>query len=368
MLAALTAVLIFSVPFSSWPGGSTQILTKYWLKSAILFFILAGNVVTLRWYQWVTRVICLSVGTVLLATHVFGVDEGGRLESEGALNNPNDLASHLLTLIPFALIMIRTSKPLSFSRGAALAIMGATVVTVLKTGSRSGLVTLIVFGLYLFFRGSIAIKALMIAVASSLVMIAPFITSVEAMERYLSFFGRMSREQATSRQVEYAEGSADSRLALLKHSLIATITHPIVGVGPGQFGGYIADKQPAGVGKAWPQTHNSFTQMSSEVGLIAGLLYLGLVIRAFASSRLVSKTATRNGNTHLAVYGDALTTSVLCFSVAAFFGNYAYFAYVPLLAACGESLRYIASTEAPLAAAIAPLTASRINPARRRAS
>ena len=33
-----------------------------------------------------------------------------------------------------------------------------------------------------------------------------------------------------------AEGSTEARLAILKRSLIATITHPLLGVGFGQFG------------------------------------------------------------------------------------------------------------------------------------
>src|SRR5688572_5380787 len=47
-LVAFTLWLIAAVPFSSWPGGSVQLLTDQWLKSFLVFVIVAGSLRTVR--------------------------------------------------------------------------------------------------------------------------------------------------------------------------------------------------------------------------------------------------------------------------------------------------------------------------------
>jgi O-antigen ligase len=365
----LTVWLIFCIPLSMWPGGSFSLIKDFWLKSIALFFLIASNITSLKLYRGLTNTVAVAVVLILVALRFFGISQEGRLELEtGALNNPNDLASHLLVGLPFLLLILDLKGIKSVLGLGSLALTGLVVMTVLNTGSRAGLLTLIAIFGYRFLRASMGSKILLAGMAVGGIFIAPLFVSVESMERYLSMFGEMSQDQATSRQVEYAEGSAEGRMRLLKDSVITTFKYPVFGVGPGAYSVHRAEQTSAlGVKAMWAQTHNSFTQMSSEGGLIAGYLYILLTLRALFNGRRVAKEAAARGPRfkELRASGEALALSVVSFIVVSFFGNYAYMIYVPLLAGCGESLAYITSRELallpkPVAAArpLAPVQAA----------
>jgi O-antigen ligase len=365
----ITAWLILAVPFSSWPGGSVQLLKNFWLKSIAVFFLIVGCIGTARHYRWLMNGLALALIIVMIALRVFGVSQEGRLELSGqSLNNPNDLAAHLLIAAP---ILFLFAGPNSWRGWFFLALSGGVLVTVLKTGSRGGLLTLFMLLLYRFVRGSSLARAAIVICVVTGFLLLPFVTTVETIERYRTMFGGISETEATSRQVEYAEGSKESRVELLKQSIIATALHPIFGVGPGQFSGFMADRtKTAGFRGMWAQTHNSFTQMSSEGGLLPGILFIWITVRVFLNGRWVWRIASVNpiNDTlkQLALYGEVLTTAIFCFAVAAFFGNYAYGLYLPMLAGCGEALRLV--TERELRAAGRPLTQPSLAPPRKKAA
>jgi O-antigen ligase len=348
LLIFLTIWLIICTPFSEWVGGSLGLLKDHWFKSIAVFFLIAGNIVTLRLYRWFTSGVAASVVLILLALKLRGVSQAGRLELDiGTLTNSNDLAAHLLIGLPFLLLIIDVKTLKSIWGWIALALTGGLIVMVLNTGSRAGLVTLFALLTYRFIRGSIAVKVILVLVAAIGLMTAPFFVSPESLERYMSLFGRISSDTATSRQVEFAEDSAEARQRLLQESLIAILHHPVFGIGPGMFQVYLADKTKAeGERAQWAQTHNSFTQMASECGIPAGILYLLIVFRALRNGRTVWKAASKvNGDKQLAASGEALVTALVSFVAAASFGNYAYMMYVPMLAGCGEALCRIAEKE-----------------------
>jgi O-antigen ligase len=70
---------------------------------------------------------------------------------------------------------------------------------------------------------------------------------------------------------EEASESQEIRQYLLQKSVEFTISHPLVGVGPGQFDTY-EGKFDLSQGM-WRSTHNTFTQISSECGLPALIFY-----------------------------------------------------------------------------------------------
>ncbi len=349
LLTLLTCWLIICIPFSEWPGGSFQLVVKnLWLKSVAVFFLVAANIVTFKLFRRLIYVINVALLLILLASAASGISRGGRFAlGAGLLTNPNDLATHVLLGVPFLFFVIETKTLKSFKAWISLAIACGVVLMVLKTGSRAGLLTLIgLIGLK-FLRGSIATKALLMVASLIALLLAPFLVPIEVRERYLTLFSDVVSSQSSSRQVEFAKASAESRMNLLKQSIEVMITHPIFGVGPGMFSVATADKMQAEGERAhWQQTHNSFTQMASEGGLPAGLLYLALVWFTVRTGFAIQKFARQNrAHTELAAAADCLITSVVCFAVSACFGNYAYMVYMPMLAGFGEALRGIAIRE-----------------------
>ncbi|MCL4523561.1 MAG: O-antigen ligase family protein, partial [Acidobacteria bacterium] len=82
-----------------------------------------------------------------------------------------------------------------------------------------------------------------------------------------------------SQQEQFAIGSQEARWRLFVNSLRVTAMHPLLGVGPGNFGDVNAQLTAGPDSRAsWQQTHNAYTQVSSECGIPAGIAFLALVI------------------------------------------------------------------------------------------
>src|SRR5215212_2792203 len=65
-ITAFTFWLFAAVPFSSWPGGSVQMLLDQWIKSFLVFVIVAGSLRTIRHCQLAMYAIGLSVLTIVI--------------------------------------------------------------------------------------------------------------------------------------------------------------------------------------------------------------------------------------------------------------------------------------------------------------
>ncbi len=349
MLLLLTAWLILCIPFSEWPGGSFNLIVRQmWLKSVALYFIIAGNIVTFHQYRKLIYSIALSLLLIVAGTAVWGAARMGRLSAgEGLLGNPNDFAVHLLVAAPFLYFILQTRGLASFRGLLALGVLAGVLLLVLKTGSRAGLLTMVAFLGYQFFRGTLRTKIMLTVAALAGLAILPAVVPQEAWVRYLTIFSDVDQSEYDTRQVEFAQGSKEARIELLKESIRMTFYNPVFGVGPGMFSQASAEKmEAAGQRARWSQTHNSFTQMASESGILAGVLYAALVLLAIRRGWSLNRLARRNpGAKEFGIAADVLAQSTVCFVAGAFFGNYAYMMYMPLLVGCAESLHQIAARE-----------------------
>jgi O-antigen ligase len=79
--------------------------------------------------------------------------------------------------------------------------------------------------------------------------------------------------------------SMDARQHLFEESVKYTFQYPVFGVGPGQFPNFFGRTTKAlGEHSSWNETHNTYTQISSECGIpallfaVAGLLSVFLLV------------------------------------------------------------------------------------------
>ena len=114
---------------------------------------------------------------------------------------------------------------------------------------------------------------------------------------------------------DYDRGSAEARRLLLIKSLQVTATHPVFGVGPGNFRSYTG---------LWRVTHNTYTELSSECGIPVLLLFLMLVWRAFLNLRYVRKIPRSKETEQLHFYASALHASFAAYIIGAFFSSSGY--------------------------------------------
>jgi O-antigen ligase len=136
------------------------------------------------------------------------------------------------------------------------------------------------------------------------------------------------------------KGSAGTRRELLIMSLKLTATHPIFGVGPGQF---------QSVTQTWFLTHNTYTQLSSEVGLPGFILFILILRRVFRNLKDVIKTERFRSDPQVEIFASALRASFAGYLVGAFFASYAYELFIYALVAFTGVL-YTACQDQPAAA------------------
>ncbi len=138
--------------------------------------------------------------------------------------------------------------------------------------------------------------------------------------------------------------SQTQRLALLRQSVVYALRHPLFGIGPGEFAvAASADAAKEGAAASWLGTHNSYTEVASECGIPAFLLYTGVIALTLVSTfRMFRRTA------HFAEFGDlnalAFCTfnAMLVYAIATLFFHIAYSGYLPAIAGMSVALRLAA--------------------------
>src|SRR5207302_4169399 len=135
---------------------------------------------------------------------------------------------------------------------------------------------------------------------------------------------------------EDVTGSAEARKQLLIRSLELTAQHPLFGVGPGQFNE---------LSKAWHESHNSYTQLSSEAGIPALLIFLALMWRGFKNLRLRKTIAKGTQAWYLA---GGLYCAMVGYAVGAFFLSTAFWLVPYLLVAYTTALANLSDGRALL--------------------
>jgi O-antigen ligase len=169
--------------------------------------------------------------------------------------------------------------------------------------------------LFILFISKPSVKIALVLGLPTLAMLAiPFVPS-HAMDRLTTFF--RSGDNQTSEATE----SAEARRRLFEQSITLTLSHPVLGVGPGQFmesEGALA--KASGQRGMWHQTHNTYTQVSSECGIPALICFVSALI--FTLRRLWK--ARSADDPLLASVAQVLFISTFAFAVCVFFLSHAY--------------------------------------------
>jgi O-antigen ligase len=203
------------------------------------------------------------------------------------------------------------------------------MLLILKTVSREGLLLALVVFILALLRVSAANKVKLIAAGMTLCLVAAFTLSRESLDRYLTLF---TSSVSTSEAAASATASSRMRHQKLMESIELTLRHPIFGVGMGVF-------MPASVEIAkergghldWEVSHNSYTQVSSELGLPGLLLLLALYATGFRQILRINGEAKRAGRDDVRQMAFALLIALTVLCVHFCFDSMAYVFYMPLI-------------------------------------
>jgi O-antigen ligase len=312
LLLVLLAVL--SLPFALDKRVAWTSLVEF-LKVVVMFIVMVNVVRTRKRLEALFLLVLIASIVLSIAAindYRLGIlaTNGKRIAGVvgGIFENPNDLALHLVTFFPIVVGLAMASRSglgKIFYFGMSFILLGGVVVTF----SRGGFLGLIfVFGCLIWKLGK---KHRMNVIIATIVLVAVFL--ILAPGAYRQRLGTTE------------DDSAQARTAELKRSIYLSIRHPVVGVGIGNYVLY-SDREHT--------THNAYTQVSSEMGLVAALLYVLFLVAAFKRARRVSNmSAGENGNRWLYYLSIGLQASMIGYMVTSFFASVAYLWYVYYIAA-----------------------------------
>ena len=329
---ALAAIALITMPIARDPGMAWEHFNDPFIK-AVLIFIVMVNVIRTRGRLMGMMWLSLSIG-VVLSYLALGMYMRGEMTVEGyrvgeviggMFENPNEMSMHLIMMIPIAVtlglgtrskamkivyfataIIMLSANFVTFSRGGFLGLLGSMGVLAWKLGRKNRL-NVTVVGLFatiltlILAPGNFGIRVLSI-----------FIPGLDAV------------------------GSSDQRKELLERSIIVTLRNPW-GIGIGNF--------PI-VGIRNLVSHNAYTQVSAELGLLGLVAYLVFMISPFRKLGAIERTLFAKGDHNWFYYVSAgLQASIVAYMISSFFASVAYNWFIYYLIAYAVAFRRVYSLE-----------------------
>lgn len=283
----LIFVLIVGVPFSYYRSASLMDVFNYSSISLLFFNLFYQLVNTTTQLRNLLFIYCS--GIVIYAIHILksGIIAEGRL-AFGTMFDANDTAFFLISFLPFNLLF--TSKDNCWhERIIATINIILSLIVILKTGSRGGLIAFISVAFYLLifknstFNLSLAKKAVLVLVA---VVSLQFINMNT--ERYKTLLDMKQ---------DYNVTDQEGRIALWKTGIKLMLSHPVTGIGMNRISEGIGreyEKQGYQTAK-WMTIHNSFLQLGAETGIFGLLLYCLMCINIYGiTSRIIINSRSQD--------------------------------------------------------------------------
>jgi O-antigen ligase len=334
---AFFAWMVLATPLSYWKGGSTARVIDYGRLAMPLLFVMGGLATNWKEIRAIFYTIASAAFVNVLSARLFTrEDNGGRitLDSSGTIGNSNDLAAHLLLVLPFLLFIVIDRKNLGVIRYFLLLPITYGIWLITSTASRGALVALAAMFLFILWRAT-PVQRILGLVAGVVLAASMFVLLPGSV---LNRLGTLVGQEHSE-----ADESSESRSYLFKTSIKYTLQHPLFGVGPDQFSNYEGNEKVSNgeVGN-WHATHCSWTQVSSECGIPA-LLFFALGIGS--ALLLVNKTwrqARNEGYTEIANTCFCYLMAMVGFLVAITFLANAYRFYLPAMIGLAISIRFVA--------------------------
>ena len=307
-LLLLIGQLFATVPMSPvWRAGAFV----HALDFAKVGFIVLVMVMVATAFQRLRQLLFIqgaSVAIICAVTVLKGRMRSGRLEGilNGNYGNSNDLALAIVISLPLCLALFFLSKRILWRIMWAVA-MVVMAYALLLTGSRGGFLALAISGGVCLWEFAVRGRRFYLLPLAGLLGAVLLVLSSGIMSQ------RLKATFDTGDDATSAYGSAQARQRLLWRSLEITAEHPLFGIGPGNF------QVISGV---WHETHNSYTQISSEAGIPALILYLSILWCGFRNIRIVKKSS--QNEKQLKLLAGALHASLAGFVIGSCFGSVAY--------------------------------------------
>jgi O-antigen ligase len=345
---------VISVPFAYWQGGAFSTLVNDWSKMFLLFLIMSNAILTVKQLR-ITIWICVLCATIVSSTAVLdylihGSVTGGRLTAlvNGPYAGANYFSVTIVLMMPF-MMMDFFLHPRIVVRIIAFFCATILVLANLMTQSRAGIVGMLVVSCAVLWTlrkwGKNLLKILAIVLILS--PVAAVLIPQGVWERFSTIFEDYDiQSMDPTSGLRMAAGSQKERLQLIIKAVSLTFEHPIFGVGMGDFSSASAHQWNTGSGRDWVQTHNTYLQFSSELGLPGLVLYLILITTTFKTLRRARDQIPEGGPGTkpymLRLICDATTVSLIGYLLTSAFANVGYQCYFFVIAGIGQAFAHVA--------------------------
>jgi O-antigen ligase/polysaccharide polymerase Wzy-like membrane protein len=342
LILLMGLLALITMPLAIDPSEAWKIFSEQLIK-ALLIFVVIVNVVRTKSRLYLLIWLALGVSIYLSINAIqdyqsgafqFGKEVNNNLRIAGRIKglfeNSNDLALHFVTMIPIAIGLAFVKRGL-FAKilyiGTAVLMVAATVVTF----SRGGFIGLVAISFLLVRK--LGRRNRLISTAGFVLAIVLFVGLAPG-----EYGGRLSTIFNTAGDVT---GSASQRNQVLQRSVLVALRYPLYGVGLGNF--HHKSFQELG-------THNAYSQVASEVGIPAMVLYMMFLIYPYKKLHQIenetyerSKQKDERFFYYLSV---GLQASLVGYMVASFFAAVAYQWYIYYLVGYAIAMRRMYSLRA----------------------
>ncbi|MDQ2936450.1 MAG: O-antigen ligase family protein [Acidobacteriota bacterium] len=331
LLLCLTGLL--SIPLAVNPGEAWTAFGDTFIRCIVIFIVMVNVVRTETRLKGLLLLavlvsIWLSVGAINDYRLGLTTVEGYRVAGWGGgiFGNPNDMALHLVTIVPIvvALIFATRSIVLKCVYGVCAGLMVGAIVVSYSRGGFVGL--LAAFGILVWKLGRrrrLAIGVLAIIVIGLFLVLAPGNYAMRLASIFIPSLDPV--------------GSSSMRREILYRSLWTAMRHPLFGIGMGNFHNVSLQELVS---------HNAYTQVAAEMGVVALICYTMFIVTPFRRlGQIASETFRKQDKSRYYYLSIGLQASLLGYMVCSFFASVAYLWYVYYLVGYAVCLRRLYESE-----------------------
>jgi O-antigen ligase len=329
---ALVLIAVATMPIAKSPAMAWENFNDTFIKSVLVFVVMV-NVIRTRKRLIAMMWLSISIGGVLSyialgmymrgEMNVEGYRVGGGIR--GMFENPNEMSVHLIMMMPLVVTLALASKSsvwrivylaiailmlsanlITFSRGGFLGLLAASAVLAWKLGRKNR------FGVMLVSSFAGVLLMLLAPGGFGLRVLSIFIPGLDPV------------------------GSSDQRRELLERSIVVSIRNPW-GIGIGNF--------PI-VGVRNLVSHNAYTQVSAELGVLGLIAYLIFILSPFRKLGAIERTLYDNNEFNWFYYlSIGLQASIVAYLVSSFFASIAFNWFIYYLIAYAVAFRRVYQLE-----------------------
>jgi O-antigen ligase len=328
-MATLTLWLVLGIPFSIWISGSYQVFAGSWLKILTITFLVSQIVNTkARLRTFLGTLVCCSAVVTFVTLFFTGGDkhfEADRLL--GATTGPMDgnffgivFAMQLPCVLVFLLYRSSTAKSVILVGWLCLMIR-MLFLNASRSGTLTALLALALTCAFVLRRA----RSARLGLGVSLLL---FIGALLAPSLFWARIGTLwdTQNAAADQRLEGSLASLSERQTMLNRSIEYTLENPLFGLGMGNFD--VASGTRSGRARDWVGTHNTYTQISSEGGIPALVIFVSLLGYSLMNLRRIARTLQQHpGHAELEAFTLAIMVGLLACSFGALFAHIGYNMY-----------------------------------------